>query len=108
MPSEPSEPSTGPRLPGVATCGTPGTGCGPQPARRVSCWASAVDERLSVMLLAPASSLHTRRWAGALAGAGHRVVVASWQPGPPLPAGELRVAPCARRAAPAARLPLAG
>jgi len=66
------------------------------------------DERgLTVLLLAPASSLHTRRWAASLAGAGYRVVVASWHPGPQPPAGELRVAP-ARRAALALRWPLAG
>jgi glycosyltransferase involved in cell wall biosynthesis len=51
---------------------------------------------LTVVLLAPAGSLHTRRWAAALTGAGHRVVVASWSPGPPLPAGELRIAPGGR------------
>ena len=50
---------------------------------------------LTVMLLAPASSVHTRRWASALAGAGHRVVVASWQPGPELPGVDVRIAPAA-------------
>jgi glycosyltransferase involved in cell wall biosynthesis len=74
---------------------------------------SAVADRarLTVLLLAPANSLHTRRWAAVLAGAGHRVVVASWPPGPSLPVGELRVAPCPRRAGPAGpglRLLLAG
>jgi glycosyltransferase involved in cell wall biosynthesis len=58
-----------------------------------------------VLLLAPANSLHTRRWAAALAGAGHRVVVASWPAGPPLPAAELRIAP--GRGSPALRLVLA-
>ncbi len=63
---------------------------------------------LTIVLLAPAASVHTARWAAALAGAGHRVVVASWQPGPELPGAELRVAPGAgmwpvRRAARAVR-----
>ncbi len=66
----------------------------------------ADEHGLTVLLLAPASSLHTRRWAAALAGAGHRVVVASWHSGPQPPAGELRVAP-ASRAGPALRWPLA-
>ena len=48
---------------------------------------------LTIVLLAPAASVHTARWAAGLAGAGHRVVVASWQPGPELPGAELRVAP---------------
>lgn len=58
---------------------------------------------LTVLLLAPASSLHTSRWAAALAGAGHRIVVASWQSGPPLPDCETRVAP-SPGTAPALRL----
>jgi glycosyltransferase involved in cell wall biosynthesis len=63
---------------------------------------------LTIVLLSPAASVHTARWAAALAGAGHRVVVASWQPGPELPGAELRVAPGAgmwpvRRAARAVR-----
>lgn len=63
-------------------------------------------ERLAVLLLAPASSLHTRRQATALAGRGHRVTVASWVPGEPIPGAEVRVAPAAG-ATPAWRLPLA-
>jgi glycosyltransferase involved in cell wall biosynthesis len=60
------------------------------------------------MLLAPAESLHTGRWAGALAGAGHRVVVASWQPGSGFPATQPQVAPVARLLlAPAAELRVA-
>jgi glycosyltransferase involved in cell wall biosynthesis len=62
-------------------------------------------DAVTVLLLAPAGSLHTRRWVAALARAGHRVVVASWQPAEPLPAGELRVAPT--RAIAGIRLPLA-
>jgi len=61
---------------------------------------------LTVILLAPASSLHTRRWATALAGRGHRVVVASWTPGDPIPGAEVRVAPGAG-ASPAWRLAVA-
>jgi len=61
---------------------------------------------LTVALLAPVSSVHTRRWASALADAGHRIVVASWQPGPSLPGVEVRIAPAAG-AAPARRLALA-
>lgn len=62
---------------------------------------------LTIVLLAPAASVHTARWAAALAGAGHRVIVASWQPGPELPGADLRIAPGAgkwpgRRAAMAA------
>ncbi|WP_200210540.1 glycosyltransferase family 4 protein [Micromonospora coerulea] len=44
-----------------------------------------------VLLLAPAQSVHTRRWASALAGRGHRVVVTSWVAAEPLPDVELRV-----------------
>jgi glycosyltransferase involved in cell wall biosynthesis len=51
--------------------------------------------RLTVLLVAPASSVHTRRWASALAGAGYRVIVASWQPGRGLPGVDLRIAPAA-------------
>ncbi len=62
---------------------------------------------LSVVLLAPANSLHTARWAQALTGAGHRVVVVSWRPGTAWPGVNVRVAPgagaaSARRAAVAA------
>jgi glycosyltransferase involved in cell wall biosynthesis len=67
-----------------------------------------VGDPLTILLLAPASSLHTRRWAAALAGSGHRVVVASWPEGPPLPAGELRVAPMVRLPVTGARLPVIG
>src|SRR6266581_7294993 len=49
--------------------------------------------RLTIVLLAPAASVHTARWAAALAAAGHRVIVASWQPGPGLPGADLRIAP---------------
>lgn len=49
--------------------------------------------RLSVVLLGPASSVHTRRWASALESAGHQVVIASWQPGPGLPGTQVRIAP---------------
>ena len=53
----------------------------------------ADHRELTIVLLAPASSVHTRRWASALAEAGHRIVVASWQPGPELSGAELRIAP---------------
>jgi glycosyltransferase involved in cell wall biosynthesis len=62
--------------------------------------------RLTLTLLAPASSVHTRRWATALSTAGHRVIVASWQPGPPIPGAEVCVAPGAGTA-PVRRLALA-
>jgi len=56
---------------------------------------------LRVVLLAPAGSVHTRRWAAALAGAGHRVVVASWRPGHAGPVigapVDVRVAAASRR-----------
>lgn len=61
---------------------------------------------LTVLLVAPANSVHTRRWAGALVRAGHRVVVASWSPGRELPGADVRTAP-ARWAGPALRMPLA-
>ena len=48
---------------------------------------------LTIVLVAPAASVHTARWAAALAAAGHRVIVASWQPGPGLPGADLRIAP---------------
>jgi len=48
---------------------------------------------LAILLLAAASSAHTHRWVDALSAAGHRVVVASWQPGPKLPAADLHIAP---------------
>jgi glycosyltransferase involved in cell wall biosynthesis len=51
--------------------------------------------RLSVLLLGPASSVHTRRWASALESAGHQIVIASWQPGPALPRTQVRIAPAA-------------
>ncbi len=41
----------------------------------------------------PASAAQRSRWAAALAAAGHRVIVASWQPGPGLPGADLRIAP---------------
>ncbi|MFI7577238.1 glycosyltransferase family 4 protein [Micromonospora sp. NPDC049497] len=44
-----------------------------------------------VLLLGPAHSVHTRRWASALAGRGHRVVVTGWAPAAPLPGVEIRV-----------------
>jgi glycosyltransferase involved in cell wall biosynthesis len=50
-------------------------------------------DSLAIVLIAPAASVHTARWSAALAGAGHRVVVASWQSGPELPGAELRIAP---------------
>jgi glycosyltransferase involved in cell wall biosynthesis len=50
-------------------------------------------DSLAIVLIAPASSVHSVRWSSALAGAGHRVIVASWQPGPELPGAELRIAP---------------
>lgn len=61
-------------------------------------------DRLTVLLLAPASSVHTRRWSAALAGVGHRVVVASWMPGPRLPGVEIHTAPAAGNR-PVRRLP---
>ncbi len=61
---------------------------------------------LTVVLLAPASSLHTRRWASALTAAGHRIVVASWQPGPSMHGAEVRIAPVPGTG-PARRAPLA-
>lgn len=64
------------------------------------------EHGLTVLLVAPANSVHTRRWAGALVRAGHRVVVASWSPGRELPGAEVRTAP-ARWAWPALRMPLA-
>jgi hypothetical protein len=61
---------------------------------------------LNIVLLAPASSVHTRRWASALARAGHQIVVASWMPGPRLAGVDVRIAPAAG-VRPARRLPLA-
>lgn len=61
---------------------------------------------LSIVLLAAASSVHTRRWAAMLSGAGHRIVVASWQAGPEVPGADLRIAP-AMGAGPLRRVPLA-
>jgi len=66
----------------------------------------ADQQGLTVVLLAPASSVHTRRWASVLADAGHRIVIASWQAGPYLPGVQIRTAP-AVRARPACRVPLA-
>jgi glycosyltransferase involved in cell wall biosynthesis len=63
-------------------------------------------DRLTVLLLASAGSVHTARWAAELGAAGHDVVVASWRPGPQLPGADLRVAP-AVSARPLWRLPLA-
>ncbi len=48
-----------------------------------------------MILLAPAGSVHTRRWATALADRGHRVIVASWAPAAAIPGAELRVVPTA-------------
>ena len=45
------------------------------------------------MLLAAAASAHTQRWADAFTGRGHRVTVASWQPGPRIPGTTVLVAP---------------
>jgi len=53
----------------------------------------ANSNSLTIVLLASASSVHTGGWAAALSRAGHRVVVASWQPGPHVPGVDLRVAP---------------
>jgi glycosyltransferase involved in cell wall biosynthesis len=50
-------------------------------------------DSLTVVLLGPASSVHVRRWVTMLSNAGHRVIVASWQPGPELAGSDLRVAP---------------
>ncbi|MBO4205812.1 glycosyltransferase family 4 protein [Micromonospora echinofusca] len=66
-----------------------------------------------VLLLGAGNSIHVRRWAGALAGRGHRVVVLSWVPAEPIPGVELRVAGGAGRARPtwrwaACRLPATG
>jgi glycosyltransferase involved in cell wall biosynthesis len=69
------------------------------------CCVTAVADPLTIVLLAPASSPHARRWADALGQAGHRVVVASWQPGPKPTSAALRVAP-APGSAMAWRLPL--
>lgn len=63
-------------------------------------------DRLTVLLLAPAGSVHTRRWATALASAGHRVAVASWGAGRPVPGVDVRVAPAAGLP-PSLRLPAA-
>ncbi|HEY5989265.1 MAG TPA: glycosyltransferase, partial [Streptosporangiaceae bacterium] len=63
-------------------------------------------DTLTIVLLAPASSVHTRRWASALARAGHHIVVASWMPGPRLAGVDVRIAPAAG-GRPARRLPLA-
>jgi len=54
---------------------------------------SGVADPLTVLLVAPAGSVHTRRWAATLARAGHRVVIASLNRAAPPPAAELRVAP---------------
>jgi glycosyltransferase involved in cell wall biosynthesis len=59
-----------------------------------------------MMLLAAASSAHTRRWADALTSLGHQVTVVSWQPGPAIPGVSVRIAPAAS-SRPAQRLPLA-
>lgn len=66
----------------------------------------ADESRLSIMMLALASSVHTAVLAATLADQGHRVLVASWQPGPDLPGVDLRVAP-AVGAPVARRAPLA-
>lgn len=58
------------------------------------------------MLLAAAGSVHTARWAAALNTDGHKVVVASWGPGPQLPGADVRIAP-AVSTRPLWRLPLA-
>jgi len=66
----------------------------------------ANGERLTIVLLASASSVHTHGWATALNRVGHRVVVVSWQPGPRIPGVDLRIAP-AVDARPARRAPMA-
>jgi glycosyltransferase involved in cell wall biosynthesis len=66
----------------------------------------AEPDSLTIVLLAPASSVHTRRWASALTRAGHHIVVASWMPGPRLAGVDVRIAP-AVGARPARRVPLA-
>jgi glycosyltransferase involved in cell wall biosynthesis len=48
---------------------------------------------LRLVLLGPAASAHIARWAGDLAAAGHLVLVASWQPGPPIAGAQLSIAP---------------
>lgn len=59
------------------------------------CWVRAVADRrrLTIVLVGPASSVHIRRWVTTLSSAGHRVIVASWQPGPELGGSDLRIAP---------------
>jgi glycosyltransferase involved in cell wall biosynthesis len=47
----------------------------------------------TVMLLGAANSVHTRKWARALAERGHQVSVVSWIAGDPLPGVEMRIAP---------------
>ncbi len=64
------------------------------------------QDGLSIARLAAAGSAHTCRWADMLSGAGHRVVVASWQTGPEVPGADLRIAP-AVGATPLRRVPLA-
>ena len=50
---------------------------------------------LTVILLAPANSVHVRRWASALGARGHRVIVASWTAGETIAGAEVQVAPAA-------------
>ena len=47
---------------------------------------------LTVILLAPASSVRIRRWASALGARGHRVIVASWTAGETIAGAEVQVA----------------
>jgi glycosyltransferase involved in cell wall biosynthesis len=61
---------------------------------------------LTVVLLGPASSVHVRRWVTTLSSGGHRVIVASWQPGPEIAGADLRIAP-AVGASPVQRVALA-
>lgn len=50
-------------------------------------------DHLTIVLVGPASSVHVRRWVSTLRSAGHRVIVASWQPDPGLGAPDVRIAP---------------
>lgn len=50
-------------------------------------------ERLTALVLGPASSVHVLRWSSMLAKNGFRVIVASWQPGSILADAEVRIAP---------------
>jgi glycosyltransferase involved in cell wall biosynthesis len=63
-------------------------------------------ERLTILVLGPASSVHIERWSSMLANHGFRVIVASWQPGLTLADADVRIAP-AVGASPVRRVPLA-